>query len=364
MKPVTFKPDAEAKKARQEKLKSNKPEAKPKDYSLSPLNSLLSDYRKSLGAGVKPCRGIATGIKEIDNLSHGLTGLVLLSGLSAVGKTSLAVQLATSTIAHNQGNVAVLFYSLEMPRDNLLTSFIEVSAHLSGHADILTRDDIELHGNDPELPVNKRKALDSALDYFQNHIAEHLFILDSSRGTPTVLPTTKPNGIVSILSDINEIKSVYKANQVLVVIDSIQDMVDTNNANQVQSEVALCNNLSTLISKTNCAVLAIGQKNKSSIKSSDHYGDTMGSVAYIHKSDIVWLLNTTHEVAMKKGLLPSKARQVDSAMRHASSTGKTPLELYQLKGRYGGTGSVHLTFHNKYSWFEPGIDKSYSDIFG
>lgn len=128
----TYKPDAET-----EQLKAQ---------SLHPIASELADYKASLGDGSKTFRGLVTGFSEVDNLISGLDRFILLAGRSGAGKTTLASQLALGVASHTP----VLFYSLEMGKSEIITMFIQALA--KG----LYRNDIELQGNDPELPKDKK----------------------------------------------------------------------------------------------------------------------------------------------------------------------------------------------------------------
>lgn len=319
---------------------------------LEPITKYLPDFIKSLGDGSKKYRGIETGIEPLDKLTNGLSGMVLLSGLSGIGKTSMATQIATSTILTNRDtcNVPVLFYSLEMSTRDLITSFLQNCAHQLGYS--LTSDQIT-NSSDAEGKVEE------SYNLFKEKVAPSLYIV-----TEAPKAIVGPNTIRSMLSDVEEIKSTHNCDDVLVVIDSIQDIVDTTHANQTQAEVQCCNDLTILIASTGCTVLAIGQKNKGSTKSYDHYGDTMGSVAFIHKSNNVLLLNSLKEVAQKKGLLPAKNSALSSLAKYTDKTKKSPLELRQIKGRFAGSGHIPVVFHLDKGYFDWVLDPNASDILG
>ena len=81
-----------------EKYKPSKEVQKAKATELRPITSLFADHKESLGDGSKKYRGLETGIKEIDEMSQGLDGFVLLAARAGTGKTTLAMQLALGVI--------------------------------------------------------------------------------------------------------------------------------------------------------------------------------------------------------------------------------------------------------------------------
>ncbi len=67
----------------------------------------------------KELTGLRTGIEDFDKKSMGLKGLIVLTGMPKMGKTTLALQLATE-VARLNSNAISIFYSLEMDRKTLL----------------------------------------------------------------------------------------------------------------------------------------------------------------------------------------------------------------------------------------------------
>jgi replicative DNA helicase len=63
--------------------------------------------------------GLGTGFRDLDNITHGLQkgDLVILAARPAMGKTSLALNMASNAATLNGANVAI--FSLEMPAEQL-----------------------------------------------------------------------------------------------------------------------------------------------------------------------------------------------------------------------------------------------------
>lgn len=68
-------------------------------------------------------RGLPTGIQSLDDKVGGLSGLTFLAGPTAVGKTSLAVDVVARVLADSP-DVCVLFIELEINKTQLLTKFL------------------------------------------------------------------------------------------------------------------------------------------------------------------------------------------------------------------------------------------------
>ena len=258
---------------------------KERAEQIHPLSTDLQEYKESLGDGSRPFRGLSSGFDEIDNLIGGLDRFILLAGRSGAGKTTLALQLALG-VAQSK---PVIIYSFEMSRNEIITSLVKGTAHRLGLEGLYTKT-IELQGNDKNLDPKVADVLAQSLDEL-GRTGERLFIKDSSHGIPKILPH-QGDKVATIYDDIERVKKICKSNDVLVLIDSVQDVVNTQNPNQVQAEIEAVNNLTELQQRTGATILVTAQKNKGSTKSTDSYGDVMGSMAFIHKPNTVLELHT------------------------------------------------------------------------
>lgn len=348
MSKTSFEPSDELKKELGEKI--------------HPLSADLQEYKNSLGDGSRPFRGLATGFDEIDEIIGGLDRFILLAGRSGAGKTTLALQLALGVAQHKP----VIIYSFEMSRNEIITSLIKATAHKLGLNGLFTKT-IELQGNDPKLNPMVADTIAQSLTEL-DQTGERLFIKDSSQGIPAILPYPtqgKADKKPTIYDDIEQVKKLCKSDDVLVLIDSVQDVVDTQNANQVQAEIEAVSQLTILQQKTGATILVTAQKNKGSVKSTDSYGDVMGSMAFIHKPNTVLELHTFKEVIARADKSEKeRLKEIADTIEQEAKDGECkPMMLEVVKGRFTGQGELPLRFYGAYGYFEAGKTDRYNDTY-
>lgn len=343
---------------------------KEKMLQLTPINAFLSDYKRELGDGSKDYRGIESGFKAIDDMISGLDKFILLAGRSGAGKTTLALQLALGVALKG---TPVIIYSLEMSRSEILSKLVQVMASNMGNKLYLSTIDLEY--NNPELDPKLKGIVDDALDQLAK-IGDHLYIRDGLNGIPKIAlyadeRPPKAGELKTIQQDVVEAKARHDADKVLVLIDSVQDVVDTANGNQTQAEVEAVNRIVALQQSTDATVLCTAQKNKGSINSNDPYGDIMGSMSFIHKPNTVLALETPREMLCKAGkgngknggLDKKQNKELNEIEKSAKEGGGKPMVLEQVKGRYTGVKNLGLTYYGAFGYFSDELDQNYSDLF-
>jgi hypothetical protein len=77
--------------------------------------TLLKDFEKGEG---RELIGLSSGLELLDRKTLGLKGLIAMAGTPKMGKTTLALQLATDVARVN--NALAIYYSLEMDRQTLM----------------------------------------------------------------------------------------------------------------------------------------------------------------------------------------------------------------------------------------------------
>ena len=320
-----------------------------KATKLLPLANSLEQYRQELGDGSTTFRGLVTGFNEVDDLISGLDRFILLAGRSGAGKTTLATQLALGVATHTP----VLFYSLEMSKAEITTMMLQVLA--KG----LYRNEIELQGNDPNLPIPSKQKLDTAFTGL-TELAPNVYIKDATGGIPRIADPKDGN---SILNAVESLKAKHNAERVLVVIDSVQDVVPMA-SNQVQAEIQTVQELTEVQQKTGATILVIAQKNKGSINSVDSYGDVMGSMSFIHKPNTVIEIVTAKEMLAKSKGDQKQAQEIEQNIEADAKDGYAkPMYLNIIKGRYTGTSAIPLQYYGAYGYYEGGKSKRYADVY-
>lgn len=332
-----------------EQYKPDQETEQVKATKLHPIAGDLADYQESLGDGSTTFRGLVTGFSEVDNLISGLDRFILLAGRSGAGKTTLASQLALGVAEHTP----VLFYSLEMGKSDIITMFIQSLA--KG----LYRNDIELRGNDPSLESDKKAKLAEAVKTLEP-LAKNIYIRDATNGIPRIADPKDGN---SILNTVESLKAKHNAERVLVVIDSVQDVVPMA-SNQVQAEIQTVQELTEVQQKTGATILVIAQKNKGSINSIDSYGDVMGSMSFIHKPNTVIEIITAKELLAKSKDDGDRTREIERVIEMDAKDGKSkPMYLNIIKGRYTGTSAIPLQYYGAYGYYEGGIATKYKSVY-
>ena len=223
----------------------------------------------------------------------------------------------------------------------------------------LYRNDIELNGNDPELPKDKKDKLDQAIADLEP-LANNIYIRDATNGIPRIADTKDAN---SIYNTVESLKKRHNTERVLVVVDSVQDIVPMAN-NQVQAEIQTVQELTEVQQKTGATILVVAQKNKGSINSVDSYGDVMGSMSFIHKPNTVIEIITAKELLAKSKDDNDRKAEIEQTLEMDAKDGKSkPMYLNIIKGRYTGTSAIPLQYYGAYGYYGGGIATKYKKIY-
>jgi hypothetical protein len=162
-------------------------------------------------------------------------------------------------------------------------------------------------------------------------------------------------------------KANHKVDSVLVLIDSVQDIVKAENAQQTQAEVNALAELTILQQQTGATILATAQKNKASTTSGDDYGDVMGSMSYIHKPNTVVMLDTPREMLKGEGkgggLTKAQQQTIRDMEKEGEKGGVRPMLLKTIKGRFTGTRAMPLVYYGAYSYFIGGKSDRYIEFY-
>ncbi len=107
-------------------------EARAREALVSP-RQIIDDYEGGLNAFLDPSKrikGISTGFTKFDEKTGGLHPgeLIIIAGRPAMGKTALALNIATHVALKNNKTVAV--FSLEMSKESLLTRMLCAAARV------------------------------------------------------------------------------------------------------------------------------------------------------------------------------------------------------------------------------------------
>ncbi len=315
------------------------------------LAEQMPTYLKSLGDGSRKFEGLETGFAKFDELIGGLNRFVLLAGMSGVGKSTLAVQLAMGVAAIEK--VPVIYYSFEMSQRDLLTMVVQ------NKSKTLFRNDIELRGNAHDLQEDKSKAIKAA-DKSLKDIADRFYIVDASQGrTPDLL---------DIKAQITNLQAKHKTQRILVVLDSIQDIVPIEQ-NQTQAEAQTAQRLVEIQQSTEATILAIAQKNKTGVNNGGGYASVMGSVAFIHKpTTVIELIGGQEALNLAKKdnkISENELRAIEESLKSDTKDPNIayPIFLNIIKGRNSGYGGMALKYYGAYRYYEDGQEDKFDELY-
>ena len=254
-------------------------------------------------------KGIPTGYKRLDKITHGLQpgALIVLAARPGMGKTSLAMNLVEHASLRAGKTCAV--FSLEMPRSEIVQRLICSYANVSMQK--------ALDGN---LGAKEWKKLMLAGDQLKK---SNIYIDDSSRITPA-----------QILSKCRRLKTTAGGVD-LIMIDYIQLMSsgDSNLAgaeNRQQEVASITRDLKIMAKELGVPVVALSQLRRIQSKE-PQLSDLRESGAIEQDADIVMFINRPEAIATQEELASGKIV-------------KGAADLILAKHRGGEQGRVALRF--------------------
>jgi replicative DNA helicase len=272
---------------------------------------MLEEVQRRVQEGQSPVTGVPTGIASLDRMLLGLqpAQLVVLAARPSVGKTALALNVATQA-AVKHGKVVAVF-SLEMPSEQLSLRMLASEAKLDWRRlsqGMLGRNDwdkIMAHGD----------RLSSARIWLDDN-----FVL-----TP-----------VDLRSRCRKI--MRETGLDLVVVDYLQLMHAPGLASREQEIATISRSMKSLAKELNVPVLALSQLNRSVEKRKGEppmLSDLRESGAIEQDADVVLFLHRPGE-GEGEPQVPSEVQEI---------------ELHIAKQRQGPTGMVPLVFFKHHTFF-------------
>ena len=272
------------------------------------IGEVLQKFEK-LQSDPNAFKGIPTGYKRLDKMTHGLQpgALIVLAARPGMGKTSLAMNLVENASLRAGKTCAV--FSLEMPRSEIVQRLICAYANVSMQKAL-----------DGSLSAKEWKKLMLASDQLKK---SNIYIDDSSRVTPA-----------EILSKCRRLKTTAGGVD-LIMIDYIQLMSSGDSkmagAENRQQEIAsITRDLKIMAKELGVPVIALSQLRRIQSKEPT-LSDLRESGAIEQDADIVMFINRPEAVATADELASGKIV-------------KGAAELILAKHRGGEQGRVSLKF--------------------
>lgn len=277
--------------------------------------------------------GLPTGYAAIDKLTTGLHGgeFVIVAARPAMGKTTLAVNIAQNVATKTHKTVAV--FSLEMGAESLIDRMICAEGNIDAN-----------HLRTGRLTKNEWQNLTIAVGSLSN---TSLYIDD----TPGI-------NISSILARSRRLAKETK-NLGLIVVDYLQ-LIEGNNKESRQQEVSeVSRELKKLAKELNVPVIALSQLSRSVEQREDKrpiLSDIRESGSIEQDADIVGFLYRKDYYDQPKSS-GDNVPQVQKPDNGASDT-----EFIIGKNRSGPQGTVHLMFIKNYNKFASLTVRSQPDV--
>lgn len=323
--------------------------------SINSLNDLFKSFEQPRQ------KAISTGFDSLNKVLYGgfFTGLYIMGAVSSLGKTSLALQIA-SNIAESGKDV--LIFSLEMSKRELLAKIISRFTFENNRDS--ARNTIEILNNftskdDEAKAIRQRENRDSAFDRLKE-FAHKIYI---SEGIGDI-------NINAIRSRIEEHIKIT-GNTPFVLIDYVQIICPLDF--KMTDKQATDRNITELkrISRDfNCVIFGISSFNRESYKEEVSLTSFKESGAIEYGSDVlIGLQYKALEKEVKFGKIESdkdystrKAIFYKELEEKRSKGEFIPLQVKILKNRNGRTGKADIYFKPPYNYFTDNVDLTKDDF--
>jgi DNA primase catalytic core len=333
-----------------------------RNFNLEPVRSLdeelpLLDSRLEKWRGKEFIGLPQRTIRELDDATSGLRGLMLLAAPPNVGKTALAVQIGMDVVEHNS-DTCFLFLSLEMPRIDIYARMMGRWAEMDWKTLTFGSD----KGEGVSYTLNEHLRLEEARKKF-NTLGKRIRVLDE---------TNFPNPTVdNIIAEVEALKASTNTSRVFVLVDYLQVWpISGSGASEIEQDKFRIGQMKTLKNRLGDeAVMVISEARKPSGQVGEKWGgalsDIMGSARGSYTPDIVFLFQpwTEVEVAGVWNLANSNGKITNQdafqeKLDLLDSEGRCFHWLNIAKGRDGVTKKkIPLTFWYRQASFEEGVEE-------
>jgi len=294
-----------------------------------PVQSVLKEaftILKNLHDQKEHVTGVPTGYVDLDHKTAGFQpgNLIIVAARPAMGKTTLALNIAQYASAESKKKVPCVIFSLEMGKEELVMRFLASIARVD-FGRMRTG-----HFQDSDWP-----RLTKAAGIL--HDAK-IFIDDS----PSIT-------VLELRSKARRLKSEHDIG--LIIVDYLQLMKGSNNPESRQQEISeISRSLKALAKELNVPVVALSQLNRELEKRADKrpmMSDLRESGAIEQDADIIMFV-------YREAVYCEDCRKPDVT---CSKGHERNAELIIGKQRNGALGTIELTFVGEHTRFENRSDR-------
>ncbi|MBO6757052.1 MAG: replicative DNA helicase [Roseibium sp.] len=285
--------------------------------------------------------GIATGLTDLDRLMGGLqpSDLIVLAGRPAMGKTSLATNIAYNiaegyqaeeqpdgVLKTTNGGI-VGFFSLEMSAEQLATRIISEQTEISSSK--IRRGDISE--------------------------AEFEQLVAATQHMQTVPLHVDQTGGISIAALVARARRLKRQRGLdLLIVDYIQLLTGSqkNAGNRVQEITEITTSLKALAKELNVPIIALSQLSRQVEARDDkrpQLSDLRESGSIEQDADVVLFVYREEYYLSKTEPDPDTPEYAAWEAKHAAAKGKA--EVIIAKQRHGPTGTANLHFQGEFTRF-------------
>lgn len=313
---------------------------------------------------------IPTGFKNIDKfLDGGLpSGLIFIGGLSSLGKTTLALQIAEhiATGTRPEGTLAgtpamdVMYFALEQSQNDLISKILSSRTYRAsirkGKKETLAKTSIQLIRRDKwkDWPQNQWDNLWECYTDFENGTGKHLFF------------TEAPAGISA--ADIAEAvrkRMAYTGKKVTVFIDYLQILRPVSDKlTDKQAVDQTINILATLARDYGITIIGISSFNR------ENYWQQVNMTSFKESGNLEYsadILLAISPAKMKEASNENEKKENKETVERCKEAKEKELQLHVLKNRNGKiTGKknqLFLKYHAMFNYFEEEEGPSYLSNF-
>ncbi|MGL5268148.1 MAG: replicative DNA helicase [Spiroplasma sp.] len=293
---------------------------------LLPISSSIDDVIQKieqLQKSNQALTGITSGINNLDGLTSGFQpgDFIILAARPSMGKTALALNFALNAAESlKKANEAVLIFSLEMPKDQLITRMISCQGNFDAHK---LRSKFKFNRDDWSRISNTAEQL-----------KQKTIIIDDSPGLR----------ILELQTKLRKLAREY--NIKLVVIDYLQLLTSSNNNESRQQEVAnISRSLKISARELNIPIICLSQLSRLVERREEKrplMSDLRESGAIEQDADLIMFL-------YRDDYYKEKNNEADAAKETQDNH---VAEIIISKHRNGPTGKVFTIFIPKWGKFE------------
>lgn len=303
------------------------PEAYGSDSSYSLLRSVTDSVQDVLAAYQGAAPLLRTGVGPLDSLIKGLApeDLCLIGGATSMGKTSLALEIASQTAYSGKG---VAFVSLEMSRQQLVNRMVAAKARIAYEN---ARDPAALSEDDFRKWIEASKSVsEGAMRIVPRHVRDVPAIYSAVRRAGLDFPDRKPS---------------------LIVVDYAQLVVAPGkDTRERMTQVSI--SLKHLAGMAGCPVIAVVQLSRDFSNRDDkrpHLFDIKETGQFENDADQVIMCHREEYYLSRQGPKPDKKGDITALSRSEWEADlaavRNRMELIVRKNRHGRIGMAEVGFH-------------------